>query len=291
MIESLFGGSAEIINILGGIGFFVVVVITGYVAFFYIRKMKTATAEGEKSAEEWDGIYEFKNPLPVGWAVILIASIFWAIWYWTVGYPLKAYSQIGEWNQETKEYLAKFEETWKNPDQDTLKAMGESIFLAQCAQCHGLQADGLDGKAANLVEYGTVDHVAYVVKHGSKGLGYPGGEMPGQEGLFNTNTGQPISDAEIKTVSTYVANGMSGEGEAIYQGTCAACHQADGTGSVGGMQMYPSLKNYGSVEYAVKAVKHGKKGFIGNMPAFEKAGFLTDIQYEAVATYILSIGQ
>lgn len=286
MIESLFGGSTQIINILGGVGFFAVVLITAWVMFVYMRQIRSAKAEGELAEENWDGIGEFKNPLPVGWTIILIGAMIWAAWYWLFGYPVNAYSQIGEWNQETKEYKAQFENTWQNTDQSTLVAMGESIYLAKCAPCHGNTADGMDGRAANLVEYGNAAHIAHVVEMGSKGLGYPMGEMPAKEGIFNMATGAPVTAAEIKTVSAYVANGMKGEGEEIFANACASCHGADGMG-MGGMA--PDLTAYGSVDFAVKAIKHGKMGHIGNMPAFEKEGTLTDLQYQAVASYILSL--
>ena len=34
----------------------------------------------------------------------------------------------------------------ENPS-ETLKAMGESIFLVQCAPCHGVDGEGIGGKA------------------------------------------------------------------------------------------------------------------------------------------------
>mgnify|MGYP007066489740 CR=1 FL=1 len=41
MIEQLFGGSTATINILGGIGFFIIVLIVAYVMRVYVRKIKT----------------------------------------------------------------------------------------------------------------------------------------------------------------------------------------------------------------------------------------------------------
>lgn len=280
MIESLFGGSNEIINILGGIGFFVVVAITAWVLFVYVRAIKNTKSEGELAEENWDGIGEYKNPLPFGWAVILTVLIIWAAWYWVLGYPTNAYSQIGEWNQENKQYKAKFESAWENPSDDTLVAMGESIFLAKCAPCHGNTADGMEGKAANLTEYGHQAHIEYVINNGSKGLNYPGGEMPA--GL--------ASGSDVSAVAAYVAGGMkaSGKGQEVYAMACASCHGEDGKGMFG---TFPDLTAYGSVDYAVKAIKEGKKGHIGSMPAFDKEGTLTDVQYKAVSKYILSLGQ
>lgn len=281
MIESLFGGSTQIINILGGIGFFAVVVITAYVFWFYMKQMKEHKGGGEFDEGEWDGLREYKNPLPMGWSVIYAASMIWAIWYWFFGYPLHSYSQIGEWNQETNEYLAKFESKWQNADKATLVAMGESVYLAQCSQCHGNTADGLGGKAADLNAYGKVAHIEEVIIKGSVGQGFAGGEMPG---------GLMADKGEIKTVAKFVANGLKGDGADLYNANCASCHGEDGSGMGG---MFPNLdKNnggYGSVAYGVHTVKNGKKGHIGHMPAFDKAGVLTEVQYESVLNYILSL--
>lgn len=281
MIESLFGGSTQIINILGGIGFFAVVVITAWVIWVYMKQIKEHKGGGELDEGEWDGIREYKNPLPLGWAVTFAGLMIWAIWYWFIGYPLNAYSQIGEWNQETNEHLSKFESKWHNADKATLIAMGESVYLAQCSQCHGNTADGLGGRAADLTAYGKAAHIELVIKEGSKGMGYPGGEMP---------AGRMTNAAEIRTVAQYVANGMQGEGKELFNANCASCHGEDGLGMFGN---FPNLVKdqggYGSVAYGVHTVKAGKKGHIGHMPAFEKAGVLTDVQYEAVLNYILSL--
>jgi cytochrome c oxidase cbb3-type subunit 3 len=285
MIESLFGGSTMIINILGGLGFIVTVAITVWIVWFYIQKMKgqSTTPDEIDTAGEWDGIQEYKNPLPIGWAVTFSGLMIWAAWYWLIGYPLNAYSQIGEWNQETEEYNKQYESVWENADKSTLIRMGESVYLAQCSQCHGLTADGLSGRAADLTIYGDAAHIAYVIENGSKGMGYSGGEMPPADQL-----GIPASD--IRPIANYVANGFSGAGADAYQMHCASCHGADGSGVP---TVFPNIRadqgGYGSVEFGVQVLKDGKRGHIGHMPAFEKTGVLTDIQYEAVMNYILSL--
>jgi cytochrome c oxidase cbb3-type subunit 3 len=199
MIEQLFGGSNETINILGGIGFFAVVLITVYVMWVYIRKIKSEKSEGKLAEENWDGIGEYKNDLPTGWTVVTILLIIWAGWYYLIGYPVNSYSQIGEWNQENNEYKAKFQSTWENVDADTLKQMGESIYLAKCSSCHGLTADGMDGKAQNLTDpmyqYYGVEGIEAAIRAGKKGMI---GEMPSfeKEGTMTA--------VQYKAVSTYV---------------------------------------------------------------------------------------
>ena len=107
--------------------------------------------------------------------------------------------------------------------------------------------------------------------------------MPDRYGLFNSNTESAISDSEIDIVSAYVANGMTGEGAEIYAGTCASCHGPDGKGTGFGA----NIATY-STELVVNVLNAGKKGNIGEMPAFNR---LNAKQKEAVGAYITSLSE
>jgi cytochrome c oxidase cbb3-type subunit 3 len=212
--------------------------------------------------------------------------IIWAIWYFLAGYPLNSYSQIGEYNKYVTAHDEKFNEQYKNMDDDTLKEMGGSIFIVQCAPCHGLQADGMSGQAADLNTRISEQSVKYVLLNGSNsnlmGTSMP---MPDRNGLLNTNTNALITDAEIDTVSKYVAGGLKGtEGADIFAGTCAACHGADGTG----MEMVAPNIAQMSPAMVDMVLNHGKKGAMGAMPAFTN---LTEVQRKAVNAYVASLSQ
>lgn len=268
------------VNLLSLIGAAAIIVLTVFVVGKYVRQMKTDKASGELAKDNWDGIGEYKNPLPLGWAVMYVGTMVWAIWYWFAGYPLWAFSQIGQYNDEVKAYNANFESKWANPDHDTLMGMGEGVYLVQCAPCHGIAGDGIEGKAAGFDKWGTAGGVADIVRNGSKGLGYPMGEMPG---------GLVVDDAEIAAVSEYVANGLKGneQGAQVFATYCSSCHGDDGQG-MGGMA--PNLATYGTPVFVTDVLNRGKNGTIGVMPKFND-GRLTDIQKEAVGTYILSLRQ
>ena len=102
------------INLITMIGALVIAGLSAGVSIKYINQMKTDTAGGELAEENWDGIGEYKNELPSGWAYSFLGTMIWALWYWTVGYPVNSYSQIGEWNEEVKTYNKKFEAVHKN---------------------------------------------------------------------------------------------------------------------------------------------------------------------------------
>jgi cytochrome c oxidase cbb3-type subunit 3 len=245
--------------------------------------MQTDTATGELADESWDNIGEYKNPVPMGWAIIFLATMVWGMWYFLIGYPVNAYSQIGEYNEDSAAHDAKFEKKYADIKGDQLVAMGESVFLVECVACHGLNADGINGKAANLNQRVEAKTVKYVIEHGSNnhllGTEMP---MPDRTALFNSNTGAAITDAEIDTVAKYVANGMTGAGAKIFAGTCSACHGADGKGME---YVAPNIAHF-TPTLVSNVLAHGKVGVIGRMPAFDR---LNAKQKEAVGAYITSL--
>ncbi len=249
-----------------------VAVITASVAVKYINQIKTDTASGELADENWDGIQEYENELPSGWAYSFLGLFLWSMWYGLVGYPVNAYSQIGEYNEEVLAYNAKFEETHKNADAATLKEMGESIFLVQCAQCHGTTGDGLSGKAQDFTARMTKDQVLDAINNGSNQLGYPMGAMPA--GM--------AQGEQAEEIAAYVASGMRGPQPASFA-ACSSCHGTDGKGNNG---MSPNLVSYDAA-LMNHTLQNGKKGMIGKMPAFKT--LITPVQEKALTVYVQSL--
>ena len=279
------GLNGDIVNMLAIGGAVALVIITVFVVIKYVRQMQTDTANGELADESWDDIGEYKNPVPFGWAVMFLGTMIWGMWYFVAGYPVNSYSQIGEYNEDTAAHNAKFEKEYASITGDRLVEMGESVFLAECKVCHGIAADGIDGKAANLnvrLEAITVKHV---VENGSNNK-LLGSEMPmpDRNGLFNANTGALITDAEIDAVSAYVANGMSGAGADVFAGTCSSCHGEDGKGME---YVAPNIATFDGA-LITNVLNYGKKGAIGAMPSFDR---LNAKQKEAVSAYITSLSK
>ena len=265
----------DYINALTFLGAAAILTISTFVVLKYINQMKNDTASGELADENWDGIGEYKNPVPTGWAIIYVGTIIWMFWYFTVGYPINGFSQIGQWNEETNEYNAKFKEKWTNPNEQTLNAMGQSIFLVQCAPCHGVDAEGINGKAQNLTKRMSKEQVEFTIRNGSNHMvtAFPGGMPPMMI----------QDDKEIADVSVYVAGGLKGEQPAAFA-TCATCHGENGEG----MPMVgPNLKSYDD-DLVLAVLKDGKKGLLGHMPSFNER--LNETQEKALASYIRSLG-
>ena len=275
------------VNLLALVGAVAIFALTAFVTGKYVKQMKIAKEGGELSEHSWDGIGEYKNPLPLGWAVVYVLVIVWALWYMLAGYPLNSYSQIGEYNEEVAAANAKFEKSFANPDAKTLHAMGESLFLVQCSACHGITGDGINGKAADLAVWGSEEGIYSAIINGSKGLEYPMGEMPAG-----------MADEEgAKAIAAYIAKEISGikktknenlvaSGKELFA-ACASCHGEDGKGMEG---MSPDLSKYGTASFVEDVLQRGKKGAIGAMPKFND-GRLNALQQKAVGEYVISLSK
>lgn len=279
------GLNGDIVNMLAVTGAVVLVIVTLFVVIKYVRQMQTDKAGGKLADESWDGIGEYKNEVPKGWAIIFLALMVWGMWYFTIGYPVDKYSQIGEYNEDVAVHDAKFKEQYKSVAGDKLVEMGESVFLAECKVCHGISADGIGGRAADLNKRISESSVKSVILNGSNnkllGMEMP---MPDRNGLVNANTSAPITDAEIDKVSKFVANGMKGEGADVFAGTCVMCHGPSGEGIDG---LAPNIAKF-TTPLVTAVLTNGKKGSIGEMPKFDR---LNDKQKEAVAAYISSLAK
>lgn len=272
VVKSMNIDLSDPINIITIIGAIAIAGLTVGVSIKYINQMKTDTSGGKLADENWDGIGEYLNELPSGWAYSWLGTAIWAMWYMISGYPVNAFSQIGQYNEEVKAYNTKFEAVHKNADAATLQQMGESIFLVQCAPCHGTTGDGLSGKAHDFTTRMSKAQVLDVIEKGSNQLGYPRGAMPPMMA-----TGQDAED-----IAAYVAGGMKGEQPAAFA-ACASCHGADGKGMNG---MAANIADYDEA-LITNVIKNGKKGALGTMPAFHDR--MTPVQIKALATYIKTL--
>lgn len=279
------------VNSLSIIGAIAIVLLTLIVVGRLFKLMKVKKEGGELSEHSWDGISEYKNPVPIGWAVVFVLAIVWAIWYFLVGYPLNSYSQIGEYNEEVKKYNASFQAKFQNATQDELKAIGEQVFLVQCAACHGITGDGINGKAANLAEWGSEKGIYDAIIKGSKGLGYPLGDMPNAiDNGIDEATAKAIAAftaKEISAIKFTINEDLVEAGRAAWA-TCAACHGEDGKGMDG---MAPDLSKYGSSDFVVDILVRGKTGDIGHMPKFRDTGLINLTQEKAVGEYVISLSK
>lgn len=284
------GWLSDSVSLFTFVAAIVILAVTIYVAGSLIKRMRDAKAEGELADHKWDGIAEFTNNLPVGWTISFLVLIVWGFWYIFFGYPIKSYSQIGEYNQEVSAHNERFETKWKNLSKNELEQMGQGIFLVQCSQCHGINAEGMNGKARNLTEWGKEEGIMYTVENGSAGLGYDGGEMP----VLG------LSKEDAKAVAAYIMSDISevkhtkypdevANGKEIFESMgCVGCHGPDGKGMPDMDNFAPDLSKYGTPAFIARVLEHGKKGFIGQMPSFAYRNF-NETQIKSLSEFIGSL--
>lgn len=284
-MQSLFSDNVTILGLLGALA---ILVLTTFVVSTYLKKMKHSKADGVLTQEEWDGIKEFKNDLPIGWSAIYLCVIIWGLWYIFIGYPLNAYSQIGEYNREVNNYNKTFEEKWANLDESELAIMGDNIFQVQCSQCHGIDKSGINGKAADLNQWGRKEHIVNVILNGSKGMNYLAGEMIPI--AVNKEEAQSIADfvmAEISNAKIPANPDSITKGKELFAINCTACHGINGKGIDGMPDFAPDLSKYGTYEFLQIVLSRGKDGHIGKMPSFNYVNF-NEVQEKALNSFILS---
>ncbi len=276
------------INLLALLGAALTLLITIFVVSIYAKQMKVKKEGGVLTEDDWDGIKEYKNELPVGWAIMFVLLIIWALWYYLLGYPLNSFSQVGMYNEEVKEHTVKFESKYANADIDTLKQMGQGIFMVQCSQCHGLSGDGINGKAQDLTIWGSEKAIYDTIMNGSKGMNYPLGEMPaGLETEQNAKAIAAYVAKELSQIKTTENPNLVEQGKEAFV-TCVACHGEDGKGMDG---QAPDLTKYASSSFVNDVLNRGKSGNIGVMPNFVQDGRLNEVQIKAVSEYVNSLSK
>ncbi|MCB0005655.1 MAG: c-type cytochrome [Anaerolineales bacterium] len=117
-------------------------------------------------------------------------------------------------------------------------AIGQEIFSARCATCHGDTGLG-DGPQASAsinppMPIGTADYLRTAVPAEMYGV-ISGGRMEAGMPPFVTGNSNPLSDAEIwAVIAAAYSYGTSTDtiatGAAAYEASCTSCHGEDGRG-------------------------------------------------------------
>jgi ubiquinol-cytochrome c reductase cytochrome c subunit len=162
---------------------------------------------------------------------------------------------------------------------------GRQIFLRDCAICHGNAGQGT-ARAPDIRQSG-VAAVDFMIRTGRMPLRSPDEKLERRAPKYD--------EAEIKAIDAYAATILSGpaiptvsidhadisNGQKLYQSTCAACHQAAGSG---GALAYgteaPPLSKATPLE-VVEAMRIGP----GTMPRFDPTTVDAD-EARDVAAYV-----
>ena len=265
---------------------------------WFSGKAKAMTANDNTTGHVWDGdLREMNNPLPRWWVGLFIITVIFSLVYLAF-YPglgnlpgkfgWSAHGQydaeVAKANEQVAPLYAKFqgmpvEEVAKDPQ---AMAIGDRLFMNNCAQCHGSDARGSKG-FPNLTD---VDWL-----HGGSPEKIKETLTQGRNGMMPPMAAAVGSPDDVRNVAHYVLS-LSGSphdslraslGKAKF-GACAACHGMDGKGNqtMGAPNLTDDIWLHGWGENAIVAmINNGKTN---QMPA--QANKLTEGQIHVLASYV-----
>ena len=167
--------------------------------------------------------------------------------------------------------------------------LGAELYATQCAGCHGVGHDGVDGRGPSLLAEGEAS-TDFVLRTGRMPLASP--TMQAQRGPVR------YSDDEIRALVAYIgsigdgpdipdvdtARGDVADGGELYRLNCAACHVASLAGApIGGGRQAPNLVRSTPTQVG-QAIVVGP----GAMPVF---GSLEPADIDSIAAYVEALGE
>ncbi len=246
----------------------------------------------------WDeDLREMNNPLPLWWVGLFILTVLFSIGYLVVYPGMGSYkgtlgwTQVGEYDAEVVQANRELEPLYaqftalppeKLAGNTQAMAVGERLFMNNCAQCHGSDARGSKGfpnlTDGDWLHGGSPEKIAETLHKGRIGMMPP----------MAAGVGTPD---DVKNVANYVLS-LSGSphdslraalGKSKF-GVCAACHGVGGKGNpaLGAPNLSDDIWLHGWGEAAIVAmVNNGKTN---QMPA--QTTTLTEAQIRVLTSYV-----
>lgn len=261
-------------------------------------RKKVPARSDNTTGHVWDGdLTEMNNPLPLWWVGLFILTIVFSVGY-LVAYPgLGSYQGELKWSTES-EYRTEVERatkeleplyaqfTARKPEElagdANAMAIGERLFMNNCAQCHGSDARGSKGfpnlADSDWLHGGGSDRIKESIAKGRTGAMPPMGAAVG-------------SADDVKNVAHYVLSLSNNPHDSLRAqlgkskfAACAACHGLDGKGNpaLGAPNLTDDIWLHGWGEQAIIAIVNN--GRTNQMPAQEDK--LTEAQIHVLSGYV-----
>ena len=219
-------------------GITVVSILACLLLLWFSGKAKAMTAHDNTTGHVWDGdLREMNNPLPRWWAYLFVITIVFAFAYLALYPGLGTYQgklgwsstgqhqiEVDKGNAEVAPLYAKF--TAMPPEQVAkdaqAMAIGERLYMNNCAQCHASDARGNKG-FPNLTDNdwlggGTHDIIKTTILQGRMG------NMPPMAAAVGNSD-------DVKNLAQYVLSLSGSPSDSIKASlgkskfaACAACH-------------------------------------------------------------------
>lgn len=278
------------ITLLGIIGCVLLLWITA-------RKKVEQTADNT-TGHVWDeDLTEMNNPMPRWWMWLFVITIVFGLGY-LAAYPglgtfsgKLGWSQRAEYEAEVAKANAELEPLYARfnamkPEEiagdPQAMAIGDRLFMNNCAQCHGSDARGSKGfpnlADSDWLHGGAPEQIRQTIHDGRIGV------MPPMAAAVGT-------PEDVRNLSHYVLS-LSGSPHDSLRASlgkskftaCAACHGMDGKGNtaLGAPNLTDDVWLHGWGEAAITSmINNGKTN---QMPA--QAGKLTDAQIQVLSAYV-----
>jgi cytochrome c oxidase cbb3-type subunit 3 len=278
-----------------------VVSIVACAVFLKSQSVRRAPGEVGTTGHTWDeDLEEYNNPLPRWWSWLFYITIVFGLGY-LVLYPglgswkgVLGWTEVGQYQKETELAAKQFgplydkfaamdiEALAKNPE---ALAVGQKLFLNNCAQCHASDGGGSRG-FPNLTDRdwlygGDPKTIEATIANGRNGVMPPFGEA--------------LKSEDIKDVAHYVMSLSGGAADSIrvargretFANICAACHGPEGKGNpaLGAPNLTDKIWLHGSGE--ARIIETVTRGRTSQMPAHK--GTLGEAKVKLLAAYVLSL--
>jgi cytochrome c oxidase cbb3-type subunit 3 len=273
--------------------------IAGCVLLLWLTARKRVAADADNTTGHvWDeDLREANNPLPLWWVGLFVLTIAFGLAYLAIFPGLGSFKGQSDWTSRaeydtevaraTRELAPVYDRYATLPAEEVARdpqarAIGERLFMNNCAQCHGSDARGSKG-FPNLTDKdwlhgGAPDKIVETITKGRVGT------MPPMAAAVGTPD-------DVKNVANYVLS-LSGEPhDSLRAGlgkpkftACAACHGIGGVGNeaLGAPRLNDKIWLHGYGEAAIiQMINEGKRN---EMPA--QQGRLTEAQIKLLASYV-----
>lgn len=263
-----------------------------------VARKKVVSSGDNTTGHVWDeDLRELNNPMPKWWMGLFVITVVFGLAY-LAAYPgLGAFggkldwSQTGAYEREMAKAKADLEPLYAKytsmPTEEMAKdpqamAIGERLFMNNCAQCHGSDARG-SKSFPNLADGdwlhgGSPEKIRETITNGRIGM------MPPMAAAVG-------SAEDVRNVANYVLSLSGSPHDAVKASlgkskfvACAACHGMDGKGNpaLGAPNLSDDIWLHGWGEAAiVNIVNNGKHN---EMPAQKDK--LTEAQIAVLASYV-----
>ena len=203
-------------------------------------------------------------------------------------------------NAEVSMRLASADLSTLAPDDPAYRygvAGGASVFLANCSQCHGSGAAGVQAAGyPNLLDDdwlwgGTLDEIAYTVRHGIRNESDPDArwsEMPAFGDIFEKEEIEASVEYVLSISGQEHDAALAEQGAALFAEQCTACHGDAGEGirELGAPNLTDAIWLYGGDrETLTETITYSR---FGVMPAWGQR--LDETQIKAVTLYLHQLG-